>query len=507
MSLFAIDIGSSRCKGVLFSASGEILAQFSRSYAAQFPRPSYAEMDPDIFWDAVQTVSRSIANLQHRDPADAVCLSSHGETLIPVNISAGTALRPAILNIDTRAADEAVWCERQVGRRRLFQLTGHTPHPMYPVAKLLWLRKHEPELFATPPLFLSVVSYILLKLGLPPYIDYSLASRFMAFDICNKRWSDEILSLLNLRKDSLPLPCPAGTIAGELSTETARTLGLRQGTRVVVGGHDQACGSIGTGVISSGRVSDSMGTYECIAVASDEPHLSEEALAYNLNSYCHVIPGKFITLAYFPSGIMLQWFYDLLYSSGSDDLRGSEESRYAKLESLAPEQPSGLLVLPYLIGTCNPDFNPRARGAILGLTRDSGRGHIYKGILEGVACELSAMTEMFARALGESGDIYVTGGGSRSALGVRLRAATTGRTFHLMSCPESVCLGGAVLAAVAVGLYPSICEAVRHMVREDQSVRPGKDLAEAYAPVKARYGRLSSQVNALQSLDSSPLSR
>jgi xylulokinase len=510
MSLLAIDIGSSRCKGVLFSATGEILAQCSRLYAPEFSQPSFAEMDPDIFWQAVQAVSRSAASLQHQDlqPQDqieAVCLSSHGETLIPVN-PVSTALRSAILNIDTRAAEESAWCEEHMGRMRLFQLTGHTSHPMYPIAKLLWLRRHEPELFREAPIFLSVVSYILVKLGLPPYIDYSLASRYMAFDICNKCWSEEILSLLNLPKDCLPIPSSAGTIAGELSAEAAGILGLRQGTPMVLGGHDQACGSLGMGVIAPGRISDSMGTYECISVTSDQPHLNEKALTYNLNSYCHVLPGKFITLAYFPSGIMLQWFYDLLYPSDADDSGGSEEARYLDLESLAPEQPSGLLVLPYLIGTCNPDFNPHARGAILGLTRSSHRGDIYKGILEGVACELSAMTGMFERALAESADIYASGGGSRSPLGVRLRAAMSGRTFHLMSCPESVCLGGAILAAVAVGLYPSIPEAVKHMVREEQTVAPDEEMAEVYRPLKAQYAHLSSMLSALQAPIAPPLS-
>jgi xylulokinase len=246
-----------------------------------------------------------------------------------------------------------------------------------------------------------------------------------------------------------------------------------------------------------------MGTYECIAAASDEPKLTEEALAYNLNSYCHVIPGKFITLAYFPAGLMLQWFHDLLFRS--DDPSGdSEEMHYSNLEILAPKRPSGLFVLPHLIGTCNPDFNPDARGAILGLTRSSGRGHVYKGILEGVACELSAMTQMFDRTLGETGDIYATGGGSRSTLGMQLRAALTKRRFHLMSCPESVCLGGAILAGVAVGLYPTIPEAVKQLVREEKVVEPDSELTEVYRPIKKQYGQVSSMLGVLRTSDSNP---
>lgn len=498
MSLLAIDIGSSRCKAVRFSASGKILTQCSHSYAPELSRPSFAEMSPEVFLDAVKTVSRSAAGSADHDPVQAVCLSSHGETFIPVN-SAGNPSRPAILNTDTRAAEEAAWCEQQMGRRKLFEITGHSSHAMYPVPKLLWLRKNEPEIFRGTPMFLNVVSYVFLKLGLPPYVDYSHASRFMAFDIRRKCWSGEILSLLNIGVECLPIPVAAGTLAGKLSPEAARQLGVAVGTPMIVGGHDQACSCLGVGAITPGRVSDSMGTYECIAAASNEPPLSERALGYNLNSYCHVLPEKFITLAYFPAGIMLQWYYDLLYPENSGDTPGeSEESRYRNLEQIAPQTPTGLFILPYLIGTCNPDFNPDARGAILGLTRRAHRGHLYKGILEGIACELSVMSEIFREILGDFDDIYAHGGGARSALGLQLRATITGRRFHLMRCAESVCLGSAILASVAIGLYSTIADAVKHMVQEVQVVEPDSDAARMYSPIRTQYGQLNSMFSTIR---------
>lgn len=481
------------------------MTQCSRSYAPEFSRPSFAEMDPEIFFRAVQAVSRSAADSRRYESVEAVCLSSHGETFIPVD-SAGNPLHAAILNIDTRAAEEAAWFEQQIGRGHLFERTGHTSHTMYPVPKLLWLRKHEPELFRRGSLFLGVISYIFLRLGLPPYIDYSLASRFMAFDVRGQCWSEEILALMELDKDSLPVPVPAGTVAGKLSPEAARELGVSEGTRIIVGGHDQACGSLGVGASTSGQVSDSMGTYECIAAVSNEPQLSEKALAYSLNSYCHVVPEKFITLAYFPAGIMLQWFRDLLYRDDPIDFSdGDEDARYRDLELLAPQHPTGLFVLPYLIGTCNPDFNPHARGAILGLTRSSDRGHLYRGILEGVACELAAMTAMFEPVLGPFADIYATGGGARSPLGMRLRAAITGRSFHLMNSAESVCLGGAILAAVAMGFYPTISDAVNGMVRQREIVEPDLELTCTYRPIKKKYDEVRSVLSRFQTSVAIPL--
>jgi len=481
MSLLSVDIGSSHCKGVLFSERGEILAQRTYAYTPDFPQPSFAEVNPETFWTAICTLSRALAADSSRDPIQAFSLSSHGETFIPLS-TAGKPLGPAILNIDNRAVAEAAWLEQQFGRAGLFRITGQVVHAIYSIPKILWLRRHRADVWKAAHCFLSVPAYLLWRMGMPAYIDYSLASRFLAFDIRVRQWSPEILDFVGLSSDALPLPVAAGTIAGKLSMDIAANLGVPSGTPVVLGGHDQACAALGTGVIEAGRASDSMGTYECILIASQRPQLGADALAAGLNSAFHVVPEKFTTLAYFPAGIMLQWFHDLIYGDGknSPDCR-DEADHFSELESIAPSSPSGLCITPHLVGTCSPDFNPRARGAIFGLSADSGRGQIYKGILEGLACELSRMTEFLAMAVGDFGDIYATGGGTRSSMGLRLRAALTGRRIHLMRCQEAVCLGGAILAAVATGIYRDIPEAVAQMVREVAVIEPDPRIASEYA--------------------------
>jgi xylulokinase len=494
MSLLAIDIGSSACKAVLFTASGEILAQHTAGYTPEFPRPSFAEMDPERFWLAVCASCRA-STKDIVDPVQALCLSSHGETFVAID-SKGRPLAPAILNQDTRATREADWCKQAIGRKRLFQITGLVAHPMYSVPKIMWLGKHRPDIFASTACFVTLIGYILQRMGLPPYVDYSLASRFLAFDIRKCCWSEEILTAVGLRKDRLPVPVPAGTIAGKLNSDAASDLGLSPGTLVVLGGHDQPCGALGVGVIGKGRVSDSIGTYECIVAGSDEPSLSDAALDASLNSYCHVVPQKFVTLAYFPSGIMVKWFHDLLYSNGSghvsagDLADGLEADRYAFLEAHAPEGPTGLCITPHLIGTCNPEFNPHARGVIAGLNPATTRSQLYKGILEGLACELSLITEVLAEAAGDFGDIYVTGGGSRSALGLQLRAALTGRRLHVMKSAEAVCLGTAILAGVAAGEYRNIRQAVEQVVHETTVLAPNPAIAASYADQMDQYRML-----------------
>jgi xylulokinase len=494
MSLLAVDIGSSACKAVLFTARGEILARHTAGYTPEFPRPSFAEMDPNRFWLAVCASCRA-STKDVADPVRALCLSSHGETFVAID-SSGRPLAPAILNRDTRATSEADWCEEVIGRKRLFQITGLVAHPMYSVPKIIWLREHRRDVFDSTACFVTLVGYILQRMGLPPYVDYSLASRFLAFDVRERCWAEEILAAAGLRKDRLPVPVAAGTIAGKLDSAAANDLGLSPGTLVVLGGHDQPCGALGVGVIGKGRVSASIGTYECIVAGSDEPCLSDAALEGSLNSYCHVVPQKFVTLAYFPSGIMVKWFHDLLYGHGrgqgsaQTDADRLEGDHYSLLEAHAPEGPSGLCITPHLIGTCNPEFNPHARGVIAGLDPATTRSQLYKGILEGLACELSLVTEVLAEAAGDFRDIYVTGGGSRSVLGLELRAALTGRRLHAMKSEEAVCLGTAILAGVAAGEYRDVCEAVSHIVRETAVLVPNPATAAGYADQMNRYRAL-----------------
>jgi xylulokinase len=488
MSLLAIDIGSSQCKAVVFTAEGAVVARSVCPYTPDFPQPSFAEMDATSFWNAVCRTSREVTRDLAHDPVQVLCLSSHGETFIPVN-DHGEAIGPAILNIDGRATQEAKRLEEAVGARRIFEITGLVVHPMYPIPKILWLRRHRPEMYSNTARFLSATDFIHAKLGLPLYIGYSLASRFLAFDVIGDCWSEVILDAAGLTVDQLPLPVPAGTIAGKLNSDGARALGVSEGTPVVVGGHDQACAALGSGAIQSGRVSDSMGTFVGLAAACDEPSLNQAAFSARLNSYAHVVPGKFLTLAYFPSGIMVQWFRDLIYGRGGQRLDSeiaNEADQYLQLED-EWGSPTGLCITPHLIGTCNPDFDPSARATIFGLSSDTKRSQIYQGILEGISCELEQVSEMLAAATGTFKDLYATGGGTHSTLGLKLRAAISGCRIHVMQCDEAVCQGAAILAGVASGAYTRISDAVDCVVRVKEVVEPDARLVAAYAGHLKQY--------------------
>jgi xylulokinase len=491
MSLLAVDMGSSSCKAVAFSNDGNALARARHSYSAESRHPYWSEMQPELFWKAFTTTVQTIATQLADDPVEALGISSHGETFFPVD-STDRTISPAILNADNRAVEEAKWLAEDFGRENIFEITGLTAHAMYPLPKILWLRKHQQDVFSRSARFLSLPGYILLRLGLSPYVDYSLASRFLAFDICKREWAAGILEHCDLTPDRFPDPVPAGTVVGELSTKAASEIGLKPLTPVVLGGHDQPCAALGSGVIGPGRISASLGTYECLTAASDKPALNASALAANLNSYCHVIPGRYVTLAYFPSGIMIDWFLRLIHSS--DHVNGTSDL-LASLEASAPSGPTGMCVTPHLLGTCNPDFDPNASGVIAGIRPTTTQGDIYKGVLEGIAFEFANMVQLLEQAAGAFRDVFVSGGGGRSRLALQLRAAIAERNLHLMQCQEAVCLGTAILAGVSIGKYPSFEDAVEQVVRVSRTIAADESLTASYQKQKCQYHLLYSSLS------------
>jgi xylulokinase len=487
MSLMGVDIGSSRCKAVVFDHRGMVLAEAVEEYRPQFPGPAMVEMEADALCESVLAAIRAAAS-QAAEPVQAVGLSSHGESFVAVD-GHNRPLAPAIMNADNRATAEAAWWEDTLGRERIFQTTGLIVHPMYPMAKLRWLRRHQPDVFSSAERFLCVSDYLLAKLGLEPCIAYPLACRMMAFDVRALRWSGEMLEAAEVSAERLATPVPAGTSAGALGRTAAGEIGVPAGTPVVVGGHDQPCGALGMGAIAPGMVTDSLGTYECLVAVAREPSLGPEAMAGSLNSYCHVVAGQYITIAYFPAGVMVKWFCD---TCCGDQSAREKRGLYDLLEAQAPGGPTGLLITPHLIGSGNPHFDPRASGVIVGLRQTTTRGDIYKGILEGVSCELATIADLLADAVGKFDTIRCTGGGARSQLGLQLRATITGRRLQTLDTAESVCLGVALLAGVAAGVYRDVEEAVGSAVRLRDTICPDAGSASAYRSQVQQYRALYS---------------
>ena len=499
MSLLGIDIGSSRCKGVAFTTTGEILAASAVPYTINHPAPGQAEVDAEVFWSAVVTLTRKLAEMTVNDPIESLAISSHGETFIPVDKN-GNALGPAIMNSDNRAVAEANELENTLGREHIYAVTGLPVHAMYSLSKIVWLKKHSPDLFRRVDRFCCVEDYILTRLGLPARINYSSACRMMAFDILRKTWSTDLLTAAGLSRDCFSEPVPSGLVVGSLSDSMAAISGLRPGTLVASGGHDQPCGALGAGVIGSGEVSDSAGTYECLTAVSRSPCNTPASLEHSLNSYCHVVPDQYVTLAFFPAGLVCRWFIEQFCEG---DLRQAEESHrsiYEFLEQKVMEKcpgPTGICMTPHLVGACNPHWDVQARGAIMGLTPAVTKYHLYKALYEGISCELDANLSVLEKLIGSFETIRIFGGNSESEFTIRLRADITGKTFQPVRPSEACCRGAAILAGMAAGVYKNPHDGIEKMLRSSPLVRP--EAINRYEKQKNTYRKLYPSLKTIQS--------
>ena len=503
MSLLGIDVGSSSCKGVVFDEEGRPLVSASKAYETTSPAPGRMEMDAGRFWDAVAGVIRELARQTPADPIAALSVSCHGETLVPLGPD-GAACGPAMLNSDHRAGAQANRLSKALGTEAIHRITGSPPHAMFPLCKVLWLKENEPDAFDRVRRFVSVGAYILSRMGLEPLTDHSLASRMMAFDIRLRQWSDSLLKAAGISPDQLDLIRPAGEPAGALPANAARDLGLPKGTVVVMGGHDQPCGALGAGIVDPGEVSDSAGTFECLVAASQSPADARAAFVHSLNSYCHVVPHRYVTLAFFPGGIASQWFLDQF--CGEDCVQAAKEGRslhelLAERVKSAGADPTGIIFTPHLIGSFNPRWNANARGAIAGLGIGSTRHHLYKAVFEGLACELSLNIHALEEAVGPIGQIRIFGGNARSLFTVQLRADITGHDMVLLDTSEAVCRGAAMLAGIGIGLYRDAKDAVLRAVRTTQVIASDHRRTSLYS---AQFGRYQSLYDSLHPANPRP---
>ena len=485
MSLLGIDLGSGSCKGVLYDELGNILASANYSYSPYYPGPDFVLMDSQKFMNAFASVVRKLAG-EHT--VNALCISSHGESIVPAD-SNMAAISAALMNSDNRAAAEAAsWDPEHV-----YKITGIPPHAMYSLNKIMWLKTNEPELYANTSCFLTPAGFIQAQLGMPHSADYSLACRYMALDIQKKCWSDEILDQAGIAKNKLPEPVQAGTLLGRLTAETASALNLKPGTAVVLGGHDQPCGALGAGVIEHGQVFDSAGSYECLAVTSDKPMNTASAFNYALNSYCHVLHDKYVTLAFFPAGFATRWFVEQFCGEDMEKARLQKKDVHEILDKAASElgnAPTGLCVTPHFIGSCNPNWDVNASGVIAGLTPAHTRHQVYRALYEGIACELDLNLRALEAIAGHLPEVRISGGNAKARFSVKLRADITGKSFLLSDDSDMVCRGAAMLAGKATGIFSDINEAVQAMSKPYTLIEPDTLCSAAYNQQKSRYNMI-----------------
>jgi xylulokinase len=487
MRFVGLDIGTTGCKAAIFDDTGTLLASASREYAVDVPQPQWAEQDAERVWLLAQESLREAISTAGAREVAAVGLSVQGEAVMPVDGN-GRALRPAILGMDSRTGEQNAWLCERFGAEHLFERTGMPVHTVNTLPKLLWLKQHEPDLWARAVRFLLYEDFLIQKMAGQAVISRCLASRTQLYDIPDDRWSPGILEALELDPDRLATVQPSGTAAGPMRSELAESLGLTKAPLVVTGGHDQACGALGVGLVRPGLAMASTGTAEVVEVALEAPVLNETLYRGDISVYAHTAPGLYLAMTLNHSGgLVLRWFRDTLGREEMGWARASGQDAYELLLQGASPEPTSLLLLPDFAGSGTPTFDTASKGAILGLTFATTKTEVAKAILEGLTFELRLNVDLLKDGGVRIDELRAIGGGARSELWLQLKADITGVPVVAPRITEAASWGAALLAGLGAGHFASVAEAAEETVHLDRWFEPDPERAARYEERYALY--------------------
>ncbi len=505
--LIGLDIGTTAVKAGIFEATGRQLAAVGQEYRIDHPAPDRAEIDAEAYWTATVAAIRRALGVAGVDPARvaAMAVSSQGETVIPVD-ARGRPLGPAVVWLDNRALAEARELAERFGDAAVYDRTGvPSVTPTWTACKLLWWRRHEPALFAGARQFLLVEDFILHRLSGRFVSEGGVQCTSLLFDIRARGWWDDMLDAVGIGPERLPELVPPGAVVGTLASEAARALGLPASVLVVAGGMDQGAGAVGVGNVGSDVVSESTGGALTLQASVD--HHGGDPTGQT-PVYVHSAPDQYLYCPVCPTGGMaLTWFRDQF---GAEEVaRAAREGRSAYdllTELAAGVEPGaeGLTMLPHLMGAFSPEYEPEARGVFYGFTLHHGRPHFVRAVLESVAFMLRRNLELLAGAGAAATQIRSHGGGARSALWNQVKADACGLPVITLAGDDAAVRGDAMIAGVAVGLFPDLAAACSAMVTIRDRYEPNLAVRGAYDDAYGRYLRLFDALRPLFTMSGRP---
>jgi xylulokinase len=477
--LLGLDISTTGAKALIIDPQGAVIASHTVAQTVSTPKPLWSEQNPADWWDGMAESIRTALHKASLRGEDIACIGltgqMHGLVLLD---QAGSVLRPAILWNDQRTQAQCDTMTEKIGFKRLIELTGNRALTGFTAPKILWVRDHEPEIYAQVAHILLPKDYIRFMLTGDYAIDLAEASGTSLLNVAERKWSTEVIDALEIPAAWLPQTYEGPEITGVVSAAAAEVTGLKAGTPVVGGGGDQAAGAVGVGAVKPGVLSLVVGTSGVVFAPLSQYAYEPDG---RLHAFCHSVPGMWHFMGVMLSAAgSLQWFRDTLAPGESFD------SLLAPAAAIPPGS-DGLLFLPYLTGERTPHPDPLARGAFVGLTVRHTRAHMTRAVLEGVAFGLKdGFNLMAAAGLPADLEVRVSGGGARSPLWKQILADVLGATLVSTNSTEGAAYGAALLAAVGAGLYPDVVSACDTAIQTSDAVVPGANRA-AYEPLYALY--------------------
>ena len=518
MTLLGVDIGTTGCKAAAVSDRGVPLATAYREYPLLTPRPGWAELDPDVVWEATRSAVREVTSAGVAPPR-AMAVACLGEAVTPID-GRGRPLGPSIVSFDRRAAACHDRLVERVGRDSFERVTGMAPMPHYTVAKWSWLATEAPDVYRAAAKLVCYGDLVAARLGLEPVIDHTMAARTLAFDRSSRSWDPGILEAAGVEEAKLPTPAPSGTVIGAIPREHSLDLGLAPGAALVAGGLDQACaahavgvgspgvggagaahavgvGGMGVGSPGVGGVGSallSLGTVAVLAMVLAEGRPRPIAVPTGP----HVVEGRSLTVAGAPAGgAVLRWYRDVLGTADAERARKHAHADfYDTIVSSAAEVETEAIVVPHFAGSRAAFADPDSLGVMAGLTFATDRRHLVRALLEGVALETAVMAQRLTAAVGPVASLRAAGGGSQSAPWMQIFADVLGVPVESAASSYAAAVGAALIAGSAVGL---VNDAATMPVAA--RFEPDATRAESYRAKLVLYRRLYETMAAVRRAD------
>jgi len=502
--ILSIDAGTTAFKTSLFDENGRLLGISTREYELLTPTALAVELPAETFWNACKCGIKDLLKKTKVKTEDirALGLSVQGETLLIID-KKGNPLRNAIIWLDNRAQEEAEVLSKQFDVDGLsYKTTGQVKIvPTWPASKIFWIREHEKNIFDRVYKFLLLEDYLIYRMTDELVAEGSLLSSTVYWNISTKKYWDEMLEYLYVSVDQLPAVRESGEAVGELKSEVARELGLSRNTVVSTGVLDQAAGAIGVGNIKPGTFSENTGAALAICATLKKPVFDKRA---RMPIHYHGIPDTYMAHTFTTGGMVLRWYRDQFWKEemkiaktrGIDayDLIGKEVAK-------VPPGCEGLVMLPHLQGAMAPEANPKAKGVFYGFTLKHTKAYFARAIMEAIACIVRRNIDILEELRIPVNEIRVLGGGARSDIWNQIKADITRKTILRTENEEAACLGAAILAGKAAGIYDSVKDASKNMVKIKKVFEPKKENIEIYRYTYKKYVKLYDDLCGLFNLE------
>ena len=487
--LIGIDVGTQSVRSCLFDLEGLLVASATRPLATSFPKPAWAEQDPEEWWRAAVDTLKEILQVSRVDPKEIAALSYDCTACTVVALAEdGTPLRPALLWMDERAHLEAE--ETSATGHEVLKYCGGKVSPQWMIPKGRWLERHEPEVFGRARWIVDEADFFTFRLTGRMTASLNNATAKWNYVRPLGGWPADFLRAAGAEKLAAKWPTevlPVGRPLGCISRAVAREVGLSPDTVVAQGGIDAHAGEIALGAVGGGDLALILGSSTCHMAQSPTP-----VFANIWGPYPDALVEGMYTLegGQTATGSILQWLVAHFGSDAVAQAKSRGQDVYAYLDGLAEAIPAGsegLLVLDYFQGNRTPYKDPLARGTVIGLTLKHTLPHVYRAVVEGICFGTRQILEDMAAHGFRLERIYAGGGGANSRLWTQIQADVLGVPIHLPRDKETMALGAAIWAGLGAGVFRNYEDAIGRMVHIERAVTPVAERRQVYDALYRQY--------------------